>query len=45
MKSNMAVQIFLLIVGNALAILLALLALETTPTNFLGWFLLAIAIA
>jgi protein-S-isoprenylcysteine O-methyltransferase Ste14 len=28
-----------------LAILLALLALETTPTNFLGWFLLAISIA
>ena len=45
MKSNTAVQIFLLIVGNALAILLALLALETTPTNFLGWFLLAISIA
>jgi protein-S-isoprenylcysteine O-methyltransferase Ste14 len=39
------VRIFLLIVGNALALLLALLALETTPTNFLGWFLFAIAIA
>jgi len=45
MKSNTVVRIFLLIVGNALAILLALLALETTPTNFLGWFLLAISIA
>jgi protein-S-isoprenylcysteine O-methyltransferase Ste14 len=39
------IRIFLLIVGNALALLLALLALETTPTNFLGWFLLAISIA
>jgi protein-S-isoprenylcysteine O-methyltransferase Ste14 len=45
MKSNTVVRIFLLIVGNALAILLALLALETTLTNFLGWFLLAISIA
>jgi protein-S-isoprenylcysteine O-methyltransferase Ste14 len=44
MKSNKSVRLFLLIVGNALAILLALLALETTPTNFLGWFLLAISI-
>jgi protein-S-isoprenylcysteine O-methyltransferase Ste14 len=39
------IRIFLLIVGNALALLLALLALETTPTNFLGWFLLAISLA
>jgi protein-S-isoprenylcysteine O-methyltransferase Ste14 len=39
------IRIFLLIVGNALALLLALLALETTPTNFLGWFLFAISIA
>jgi protein-S-isoprenylcysteine O-methyltransferase Ste14 len=38
-------RVFLLIVGNALALLLALLALETTPTNFLGWFLFAIGIA
>jgi protein-S-isoprenylcysteine O-methyltransferase Ste14 len=38
------IRIFLLIIGNALALLLALLALETTPTNFLGWFLLAIAV-
>lgn len=45
MKSNTVIRIFLLIVGNALAILLALLALETTQTNFLGWFLLAISIA
>jgi protein-S-isoprenylcysteine O-methyltransferase Ste14 len=40
-----SIRIFLLIVGNALALLLALLALETTPTNFLGWFLFAISIA
>jgi protein-S-isoprenylcysteine O-methyltransferase Ste14 len=39
------IRIFLLIFGNALALLLALLALETTPTNFLGWFLFAIGIA
>lgn len=45
MKSDTVVRIFLLIVGNALALLLALLALETTPTNFLGWFLFAISIA
>jgi protein-S-isoprenylcysteine O-methyltransferase Ste14 len=45
MKSNTFIRVFLLIVGNALALLLALLALETTPTNFLGWFLLAISIA
>jgi protein-S-isoprenylcysteine O-methyltransferase Ste14 len=38
------IRIFLLVVGNALALLLALLALETTPTNFLGWFLLAVAL-
>jgi protein-S-isoprenylcysteine O-methyltransferase Ste14 len=45
MKGNAVIRLFLLIVGNALAILLALLALETTPTNFLGWFLLAIGVA
>jgi len=45
MKGNLVIRIFLLIVGNALALLLGLLALETTPTNFLGWFLLAISIA
>jgi protein-S-isoprenylcysteine O-methyltransferase Ste14 len=45
MKSNLVVRIFLLIVGNALALLLALLALETTLKNFLGWFLFAISIA
>ena len=45
MKSNTLIRIFLLIIGNALALLLALLALETTPTNFLGWFLFAISIA
>jgi protein-S-isoprenylcysteine O-methyltransferase Ste14 len=45
MKSNGFIRIFLLIAGNALALLLAALALETTPTNFLGWFLFAIAIA
>jgi protein-S-isoprenylcysteine O-methyltransferase Ste14 len=39
------IRTFLLIIGNALALLLALLALETTPTNFLGWFLFAISIA
>jgi protein-S-isoprenylcysteine O-methyltransferase Ste14 len=38
------IRIFLLIIGNALALLLALLALETTSTNFLGWFLFAISI-
>jgi protein-S-isoprenylcysteine O-methyltransferase len=42
---NNVIRIFLLIVGNALALLLALLALETTPTNFLGWFLFAVGIA
>ena len=42
---NSVIQVFLLVVGNALALLLALLALETTPTNFLGWFLFAIGIA
>ena len=40
-----AIRIFLLVIGNALALLLALLALETTPENFLGWFLFAIGIA
>jgi protein-S-isoprenylcysteine O-methyltransferase Ste14 len=40
-----SIRVFLLVFGNALALLLALLALETTPTNFLGWFLLAISIA
>jgi protein-S-isoprenylcysteine O-methyltransferase Ste14 len=40
-----AIRIFLLVIGNALALLLALLALETTPTNFLGWFLFALGIA
>jgi protein-S-isoprenylcysteine O-methyltransferase Ste14 len=39
------IRIFLLIIGNALALLLALLALETTPSNFMGWFLFAISIA
>lgn len=42
---NNGIRIFLLVIGNALALLLALLALETTPTNFLGWFLFAIGIA
>jgi protein-S-isoprenylcysteine O-methyltransferase Ste14 len=42
---NRVIRIFLLVIGNALALLLALLALETTPTNFLGWFLFAIGIA
>ena len=45
MKSDAAVRIFLLSGGNMLAMLLALLALETTLTNFLGWFLFASAIA
>jgi protein-S-isoprenylcysteine O-methyltransferase Ste14 len=45
MNTSSFVRFFLLVVGNALAILLALLALETSPTNFLGWFLLAISIA
>jgi protein-S-isoprenylcysteine O-methyltransferase Ste14 len=45
MKNNTVVRIFLLIVGNALALFLALLAVETIATNFLGWFLLAISIA
>lgn len=42
---NNGIRVFLLVIGNALALLLALLALETTPTNFLGWFLFAIGIA
>jgi protein-S-isoprenylcysteine O-methyltransferase Ste14 len=42
---NSVIRIFLLVIGNALALLLALLAFETTPTNFLGWFLFAIGIA
>ena len=42
---NGVIRIFLLVIGNALALLLALLALETTPTNFLGWFLFATGIA
>ena len=45
MKSNTVVTIFLLVAGNGLALLLALLALETTITNFLGWFLFATSIA
>ena len=45
MKSNTVVRIFLLIAGNALALTLALLALETTVTNFLGWFLFATCVA
>jgi protein-S-isoprenylcysteine O-methyltransferase Ste14 len=45
MKSNVVVRIFLLIAGNALALVLALLALETTITNFLGWFLFATCVA
>jgi protein-S-isoprenylcysteine O-methyltransferase Ste14 len=39
-----SIRFLLLIIGNALALFLALLALETTPTNFLGWFLFAICI-
>jgi protein-S-isoprenylcysteine O-methyltransferase Ste14 len=45
MKSNTIIRLFLLIIGNALALLLALLALETTSKNFLGWFLFAISLA
>lgn len=45
MKTDSFIRVFLLVIGNALAILLALLALETAPTNFLGWFLFAIGIA
>jgi protein-S-isoprenylcysteine O-methyltransferase len=45
MKSNMVVRIFLLVAGNALALVLALLALETTIANFLGWFLFAACLA
>ena len=45
MKSNVVVRIFLLIAGNALALVIALLALETTITNFLGWFLFATCVA
>lgn len=45
MNSHAVVQIFLLVAGNALAVFLALLALETTATNFLGWFLFATCIA
>jgi protein-S-isoprenylcysteine O-methyltransferase Ste14 len=39
------IRIFLLVIGNTLALLLALLALETTPFNFMGWFLFAISVA
>jgi protein-S-isoprenylcysteine O-methyltransferase Ste14 len=45
MKSNGFIRMFLLVAGNALALFLALLALETTSTNFLGWFLFAASIA
>jgi protein-S-isoprenylcysteine O-methyltransferase Ste14 len=45
MKSDTVIRIFLLLIGNALALILALLGLETTPTNFLGWFTMAVSIA
>ena len=45
MKSDAVIRIFLLVIGNALALILALLGLETTPTNFLGWFTMAVSIA
>jgi protein-S-isoprenylcysteine O-methyltransferase Ste14 len=44
MISNRIVRVFLLIFGNALAILLGCLSLLTTQTNFLGWFLLCVSI-
>jgi protein-S-isoprenylcysteine O-methyltransferase Ste14 len=45
MNHNAIIRIFLLIAGNALALVLALLALETITTNFLGWFLFATSVA
>ena len=45
MLTRTIMQIFLLVFGNGLAVILALLGLETTPTNFLGWFILATGIA
>ena len=42
---NNVIRIFLLVFGNASALLLALLALETTVTNLVGWFLFATGIA
>lgn len=39
------VRIFLIVVGTALALVLGCLAFETTMTNYLGWFLLAVGIA
>jgi protein-S-isoprenylcysteine O-methyltransferase Ste14 len=39
------IRIFLLVVGNALALFLALLALETMPANRMGWLLFALGIA
>jgi protein-S-isoprenylcysteine O-methyltransferase Ste14 len=44
MKNNTVVRIFLLVVGNALAIILGCLSLLTTKTNFLGWILLFVSI-
>ncbi|MCL4530469.1 MAG: isoprenylcysteine carboxylmethyltransferase family protein [Chloroflexi bacterium] len=41
---NKFLRLFFLIVGNALALTLSLLALESTATNFLGWFLLGVGI-
>jgi len=44
MSKNTVIRIFLLTVGNTLAMLLALLALRTIATNLLGWFMLAVSI-
>ena len=39
------IRIFLLVVGNALALWLALLALQTAHDNRLGWFMFAVGLA
>lgn len=41
---NRYLRLFFLVIGNALALTLALLALESTATNFLGWFLMGVGI-
>jgi len=44
MNSDTMIRIFLLVVGNTLALLLALSALQTTAGNALGWVLFVVAI-
>jgi len=45
MKSNTIIRIFLLNFGNALALILPLLGLDTKPTNFLGWCVMTVSTA